>query len=136
MTSLRKIAFGYFVVVGIAASLNYLPIPGIIDDDGKAFGIFALDLFDDLLHVASALWALAAALISHRASKTFLIWFGAAYFFDGLLGLATGSGFLDFGIFIYGFYEYPSFLIKLAANIPHLALGGFAVFSAWAFDRG
>lgn len=135
MTLLQKIALGYFIVVGFAASLNYLPIPGIVDENGLAFGIFALDLFDDLLHLVSALWALAAALISHRASKIFLTWFGLAYLLDGLLGLATGSGFLDFGIFIYGFYEYPSFLIKLAANIPHLTLGGFAVFSAWAFDR-
>lgn len=135
MSLLRKIAFGYFIVVGFAASLNYLPIPGIIDETGKAFGIFALDLFDDLLHVASALWAFVAALISHRASKIFLTWFGALYFLDGLLGLATGSGYLDFGIFVYGFFEYPSFLIKLAANIPHLALGGFAFLSAKVFDR-
>ena len=135
MTTLQKIAFGYFIVVGFAASLNYLPIPGIIDENGNAFGIFALDLFDDLLHLVSALWALAAAFISHRASKIFLTWFGAAYLLDGLLGLATGSGFLDFGIIVYGFYEYPSFLIKLAANIPHLALGGFAVLSARLFDR-
>lgn len=136
MTALRYIAFGYAIALFVAASLNYLPIPGIIDADGRAFGVFALDLFDDSLHVASGLWALIAGLVSHRASKIFLTWFGALYLADGLLGLATGSGFLDFGIFVYGFYEYPSFLIKLAANIPHLFLGGFAVFSAWAFDRG
>lgn len=127
MTTLRKLTFGYFFALIIAASLNYLPIPGIIDDQGRAFGIFALDLFDDLLHVASALWALTAALLSHRASRLFLTYFGALYLADGVLGLATGSGFLDAGILIYGFYEYPSFLIKLAANIPHLALGGIAL---------
>ena len=131
MTLLRLLAFGYFISLLIAASLNYLPIPGIIDDEGNAFGIFALDVFDDLLHVASALWALAAALISHRASRIFLTYFGALYFADGLLGLATGSGFLDAGILIYGFYEYPSFLIKLAANIPHLALGSVALVAAY-----
>jgi hypothetical protein len=131
MTTLRLLTFGYFISLLIAASLNYLPIPGIIDDQGYAFGIFALDVFDDLLHVASALWALAAALISHRASRIFLTYFGALYFADGLLGLATGSGFLDAGILIYGFYEYPSFLIKLAANIPHLALGGVAIAAAY-----
>ncbi|SDW72374.1 DUF4383 domain-containing protein [Litoreibacter albidus] len=131
MTTLRLVTFGYFIALLIAASLNYLPIPGIIDDQGYAFGIFALDVFDDLLHIASALWALAAALISHRASRTFLTYFGALYFVDGLLGLATGSGFLDAGILIYGFYEYSSFLIKLAANIPHLFLGGFALACAY-----
>jgi len=134
MTALRLLTFGYFISLLIAASLNYLPIPGIIDDQGYAFGIFALDVFDDLLHVASALWALVAALTSHRASRIFLTYFGALYFADGLLGLATGSGFLDAGILIYGFYEYPSFAIKLAANIPHLALGGVA-FAAALFGR-
>ena len=131
MTTLRLVTLGYFIALLIAASLNYLSIPGIIDDQGYAFGIFALDVFDDLLHVASALWALVAALISHRASRTFLTYFGALYFVDGLLGLATGSGFLDAGILIYGFYEYSSFLIKLAANIPHLFLGGFALACAY-----
>jgi hypothetical protein len=135
MTLLRIIALGYFISLLIAASLNYLPIPGIIDDQGRAFGVFALDIFDDLLHVASALWALAAALISHRASKIFLTYFGALYLADGLLGLATGSGFLDLGIVFYGFFEYPSFAIKFAANLPHLFLGGFALFSAWKLDR-
>lgn len=135
MTTLRLIALGYTVVLFAAASLNYLPIPGIIDDEGRAFGVFALDLFDDSLHVASGLWALIAGLVSHRASKIFLTWFGALYLADGALGLATGSGYLDFGIFVYGFYEYPSFLIKLAANMPHISLGGFAVLAAWFFDR-
>lgn len=131
MSGAQKITLGFFVALLVAASLNYLPIPGIIDEQGRAFGIFALDVFDDLLHVASALWALAAALISHKAARTFLTYFGALYFADGLLGLATGSGFLDLGIVFYGFYEYPSFLIKLAANIPHLGLGGIALISAW-----
>ncbi|MDA8746586.1 hypothetical protein N9M66_00055 [Litoreibacter sp.] len=135
MTALRLIALGYAITLFIAASLNYLPIPGIIDENGNAFGIFALDLFDDSLHVASGLWALVAGLMSHRASKIFLIWFGALYLADGAMGLVTGSGYLDFGIFVYGWYEYPSFLVKLAANIPHIFLGGFAVFSTWMFDR-
>lgn len=135
MTLLQKISLGYAITLAIVAALNYLPIPGIIDDQGRAFGIFALDLFDDMLHLASALWALVAALVSHRASKLFLSIFGALYLADGALGLITGSGFLDFGIFIYGGFEYPSFLIKLAANIPHLALGGFALFAARFLNR-
>lgn len=135
MSFLRYIAIFYALSLGVAASLNYLPNSGIIDDQGRAFGVFALDLYDDLLHVASALWALVAGLVSHRASKLFLTWFGALYLADGLLGLATGSGFLDFGILIYGFYEYPSFLIKLTANTPHLALGGFAVLAARIWGR-
>ena len=43
--------------------------------------------------------------------------------------------FLDFGIFIYGPFEYPSFVIKLAANAPHLTLGGFALFSGLKWGK-
>lgn len=124
MSIQQKICLGYAVVLFVAASLNY--IPGLTDADGRAFGIFALDLFDDALHVASGLWALASALISRRAARHFLVWFGLLYFTDGLLGLITGSGYLDFGIFVYGMLDLP-FGFRVLANLPHLALGGFAI---------
>ena len=115
-----------------AAGLNY--IPGLTDDDGLAFGVFALDIFDDSLHVVSALWALVAGMISHRAARTFLLLFGALYLGDGLLGLATGSGYLDFGIFNHGVLDLP-FGFKILANLPHIGLGGIAVLSGMFLDR-
>lgn len=120
----REIAFGYFVVLSIVAGLNY--IPGVTDENGTAFGIFALDIYDDALHAASALWALGAALISARAARLYLLLFGALYLADGLLGLVTGSGYLDLGIFTWGVQSLP-IGFKLLANGPHLALGGFAL---------
>ena len=124
MTRRQKIALGYFVVLAGAAALNY--IPGVNDDQGRAFGIFALDIFDDALHLASALWALGAALISRRAATTFLILFGAMYLADGVMGLAFGSGYLDLGILSNGVLDLP-FGFKILANTPHIALGGFAL---------
>lgn len=121
----RKVAFGYAVVLALVASLNYLPIPGIVDAEGRTFGIFALDVFDDALHLASALWALWAALLSTRASRMFLILFGALYFLDGVLGCFAGSGFLDLGIFTWGWLDLPVGL-KILSSVPHLILGGFA----------
>ena len=124
MTRHQKIALGYFVALSGAAALNY--IPGVKDAQGRAFGIFALDIFDDALHLASALWALAAALMSRRAATTFLILFGAFYLADGVMGLALGSGYLDLGIFTNGVLDLP-FGFKILANTPHIALGGFAL---------
>ncbi|WGI22218.1 hypothetical protein [Amylibacter sp. IMCC11727] len=132
MTTLRYICFGYTVSLLIAASLNY--IPGLTDAEGLAFGIFALDIFDDSLHFFSALWALIAGLMSHRAARIFLTYFGALYLGDGLLGLITGSGYLDFGIFNYGIQDL-GFMFKVFNNLPHLALGGFALFAVWMWDR-
>jgi hypothetical protein len=127
MTLHRTTAFGYFVILALVASLNYLPIPGIVDAEGRTFGIFALDIYDDALHLVSALWALAAALISTRAARMFLILFGALYLLDGILGAFTGSGFLDLGIFTWGVLDIP-FTMKLLSSLPHLILGGFALF--------
>jgi hypothetical protein len=132
MTRLRWISVGYFIALAVAASLNY--IPGLTDENGLSFGIFELDIFDDALHVVSALWALAAALTSHRASWIFLSVFGMLYLADGALGLATGSGYLDFGIINNGILALP-FGFKIMANLPHIGLGGFAVWSAKYMDR-
>jgi len=133
MTLLQKICIGYFVALMGAASLNY--VPGLTDENGLAFGIFALDIFDDSLHVASAIWALASAFISHRASKFFLIVFGALYLGDGVFGFFTGYGYLDLGIFTNGSDGLSFTFLRLAANVPHLFLGGFALLAAWKLDR-
>ncbi len=128
----RIISFAFFGVLLFAAALNY--IPGINDADGRAFGIFALDIFDDALHVASATWALVAALVSARASRLFLLIFGALYLGDGVLGLITGSGYLDFGIFNYGVQDLP-IGFKILNNLPHIGLGGIAVLSGLFLGR-
>ncbi|HDZ51478.1 hypothetical protein LCGC14_0112540 [marine sediment metagenome] len=134
MTLIQKIALGYFVVLMGAASLNY--IPGLTDDEGLAFGIFALDIFDDALHVASALWALAAALTSPRASKIFLVIFGTLYLGDGVIGIFTGYGYLDLGIFTNGSDGFSFSLFRVLANLPHIALGGVALGAGLKLGRG
>ena len=94
-----------------------------------AFGIFALDIFDDSLHVASALWALSAALYSQRFAKMFLIVFGVLYLGDGIFGFLTGYGYLDLGIFTNDSEGLSFSLFRVLANLPHIALGGFALWS-------
>jgi hypothetical protein len=131
----RRFALGYAVILAIVASLNYLPIPGLKDGQGRVLGVFALDKFDDFLHLASALWAAFAAYTSARASEVFLKAFGALYFLDGLLGLATGSGFLDLGIVIWGVQAMP-FMLKLFANLPHLTLGAVALYAGFRLGHG
>ena len=127
MGKLRSIALVYMFILLAAASLNY--IPGLTDAEGRAFGVFALDPFDDALHVASALWAGIAAFTSSRASRIFLRYFGLLYLTDGLLGLAIGSGYLDFGILKHGIVDQP-FTFKILANLPHIGGGLFAVFAS------
>lgn len=132
MNPIRWIAVAYAAALGFAGLLNY--IPGLTDSEGRAFGIFALDIYDDLLHFASAAWAAGAAYISTRASVIYFKVFGTLYLLDGLLGLATGSGYLDLGIVLYGVQQLP-LGFKILANLPHVALGGFAAFTGFYLAR-
>ena len=134
MTLIQKCALGYFVVLLGAAVLNY--VPRITDADGLAFGIFALDLFDDALHLVSAIWALAAVFFGARASKVFLVIFGALYLGDGAFGFFTGYGYLDFGIFTNPSQGMSFTVFRVLANLPHVGLGGFALFAGLRFGRG
>jgi hypothetical protein len=133
MTLIQKFALGYFVVLLGAAALNY--VPGITDAEGLAFGIFALDLFDDMLHLVSAIWALTAAFLGARASKIFLVIFGALYLGDGALGFLTGWGYLDFGIFTNASDGLSFTLFRVLANLPHIALGGVALVAGLRLGR-
>jgi hypothetical protein len=128
MTLVRKIAAVYAVLLALAAATNY--VPGLTDAQGRAFGIFELDIYDDALHLASAAWAAIAASLSTQAATRFLQLFGTLYLLDGLMGLAVGSGYLDLGILIYGVQHLP-FGFKILANLPHVALGGFAVLAGF-----
>jgi hypothetical protein len=132
MSIIRWIAVGYAIALAIAGLLNY--IPGLTDAQGRAFGIFALDIYDAMLHFASAAWAAIAAYKSRGASVLFFQIFGTLYLLDGLLGLITGSGYLDLGILIYGVQNLP-FGFKILANLPHIFLGGFAAFTGFFLAR-
>lgn len=132
MDMIRVIAAFFAVALAFAALLNY--IPGITDAQGRAFGIFALDIFDDALHLASAAWAAIAAWISRTAATAFLKVFGTLYFLDGVMGLAVGSGFLDLGIIVQGVQVLP-LNFKILANAPHLFLGGLGLLSGFILAR-
>lgn len=113
-----------------AAATDY--IPAFIDAQGRVFGLFQLDIYKDALHVASGLWALASAL-SRRSAMFFLKIFGTLYFLDGVMGVFTGSGYLDLSIFIDGVRD-TSTMVKILSSLPHLGLGAFGIavgFSPW-----
>lgn len=132
MNPLRLLAGVYAVLFAVVTSLNY--IPGLTDAQGRTFGLFALDAFDDALHAASGLWAALAGWWSTRATVFFFRVFGSLYCLDGLLGLATGSGYLDLGILVNGVLDIP-FGTRVLMNLPHIAIGGFAAFAGFVLAR-
>jgi len=114
----RLAALMLCIALLFAAGTDY--VPAFIDADGKVFGLFRLDIYKDALHVASGLWALAAAVVSRRASLLFLKIFGTLYFLDGVMGTITGSGFLDLSIVTQGVLDNPP-LTKFLSSLPHLS---------------
>ena len=112
--------------------VNY--IPGLTDAQGRTFGLFELDIFDDALHAASGVWAALAAWRSTRATIIFFRVFGTLYCLDGLLGLVTGSGYLDLGILVNGVLDLP-LVTRILMNLPHIGIGGFAAFTGFVLAR-
>jgi len=124
MDIIRLCAWGYAALLGFVILTGY--IPAFIDANDMIFGLFRRTWYADGLHLVSALWAAAAAITSRRASELFFQLFGVFYFADGVLGLLTGSGYLDFGILINGVLNLP-LSTRFFANAPHLGLGGVAI---------
>lgn len=127
MSLIQRLGLAYAVLFFAVVGVGY--VPAFVDADGQLFGLFSLQWYDDLLHAFSGVWALAAAFVSHRASVLYFRLFGSVYLFDGVLGLVTGSGCLDGGIFIDGFRSFSDIElpVRFFANAPHLAIGGIAV---------
>ena len=132
MKTVRAFAWGYALLfVGVTA-LGY--IPAFLDDQGNLFGLFKLQWWDDALHLGSGLWAAIAAWTSYSASRTYFRIFGPLYFLDGVLGLLTGSGYLDLGIFLHGPMAMP-LQTRIAMNVPHIMIGGVAVLVGYALAK-
>ena len=128
MSLQRLVAAMLAVLLLFAASTDY--VPAFRDAGGKVFGLFALDGYKDALHVASGTWAALAAWRSRCAAEAFLKIFGSLYLADGVLGVFTGSGFLDLSIVTVGVSTAPA-LVKVLSSVPHLALGGLGVGFGW-----
>lgn len=129
---IQKLAFLYSVIFLGVVLLNYVPF--VHDPQGFMFGLFKLDTIDDILHVASGVWALLAGLYSARAAAIFFKCFGPVYLFDGLFGIAVGKGFLD-GAFLSSEPAVVSLLERVELNIPHIFLGGAAAYIGWVLSK-
>jgi hypothetical protein len=133
MDRVRAFGWAYFVMFMGIVALDF--VPAFVDDEGRLFGLFTLDFYDNALHFASGAWAGIAAWIGRGAARTYFRIFGPLYFLDGLMGLALGSGYLDFGIFLYGPLDL-SLMIRFLANLPHLLIGGVAAFAGYVLAAG
>lgn len=129
---MQRLAWLYAALFLFIVSLGY--IPGFTDAEGNLFGLFHIELKDDLLHLFSAIWAAAAAWRSRWAATLYFKLFGTIYTLDGVSGLLFGQGFLDGGILTQGITQLD-LLTRFAANLPHLLIGGIAIYIGFVVSR-
>lgn len=129
---IQKASWVYAFLFIFVVILGYLP--GVEDSQGLMFGLFKIDLIDDLLHLFSGIWAASAAWHSTKSSVIYFKIFGSLYFIDGVIGVLTGKGLLDFTVFMSttGIIDIGT---KIAANIPHVAIGGIAIYIGFFLSR-
>lgn len=126
----QTVAWIYAALFAVVVALGH--VPQFQDANGLTFGLFHLNLYQDLLHGLSGVWAVAAALKGRSWSVFYLRWFGLAYFLDGVMGAFLGRTFLDLGVFRGIPATDPS--IRLLVNVPHIVIGGVAAFlGLWWF---
>ena len=132
MNVIRKLGWAYALMFVAIAGMSY--VPAFKDANGMMFGLFSLQLQDDLLHLFSGIWVGVAAWISTRATVMFFKLFGTLYFLDGVLGFFTGMGYLDLGIFVTGPVDLP-LQVRFFANVPHLLIGGIAIYIGFVLAK-
>lgn len=132
LTTIQKLAWVYALMFFVLGSLRYIPF--INDADGVTLGIFKLEWYDDALHYASGLWAAIAAWRSFKDSVFYFKLFGIIYGLDGVMGFLFGQGYLDGGIFLTGVTPLD-LSTRFFANIPHIAIGGLAVFIGFVLSK-
>jgi hypothetical protein len=133
MDRIRAFGWIYCVMFVLVVAIGH--VPAFNDAQGRLFGLFSLDLYDDSLHLASGIWAGFAAWRSRAAARAYFRLFGPLYFLDGVFGFFTGSGYLDGGIFLYGPLDLP-LATRFFANLPHLLIGGLAIWIGYVLARG
>jgi hypothetical protein len=80
LTVLRKCAFGFALLFLAVYSLDY--VPGIMDSNGKMFGLFSMTTFVDIGHLGLGLFALISGIVGQKASRIFFWFLGFFYAAD------------------------------------------------------
>ena len=132
MTLIQKLAWAFAAMFIFTVALGY--IPGFTTEEGLLLGLFEIEIHDDILHLASGFWAAFAAWRSRRYAVFYFKTFGPLYALDGVLGLITGLGYLDLGIFLKD-SVVPDLGVRIAANLPHMAIGGATLFIGFFLSR-
>lgn len=121
VSRIQKVAWGYAILFLGVYSLDY--VPGIMDANGKMFGLFSMTPLVDAGHLALGALAVAGALISKRAARL--------YFW--MLGVVYG---IDVVTYVFTHLQKISPLRNFLVNLPHTVIFISAFIIAAKVDKG
>ena len=79
-TTIQKCALGFALLFLFVYSLDY--VPGIMDANGKMFGLFSMTTFVDVGHLGLGLLALISGFVGPRSSRVYFWFLGFFYAAD------------------------------------------------------
>jgi hypothetical protein len=121
VSTIQKVAWGFAVLFLGVYSLDF--VPGVMDANGKMFGLFSMTPIVDAGHLALGALAVIGALISKKAARLYFWMLGVVYGLD---------------VFIYVFTHLHSISPKtnLLVNLPHTVIFVAAFIIAATVDKG
>ncbi|MGO9338011.1 MAG: hypothetical protein ACLPH3_18035 [Terracidiphilus sp.] len=104
---IQKCAFGFALLFLFVYSLDY--VPGIMDSNGKMFGLFSMTTFVDIGHLGLGLLALISGFVGPRTSRAYFWFLGFFYAADVI-------------VYAVRHLHLISPVTNLLVNMPHMAV--------------
>ena len=121
ISTIQKVAWGYGLLFLGVYSLDF--VPGVMDANGKMFGLFSMTRLVDMGHLALGALAVICALISKRAAR-FYFW---------MLGVVYGADVITYAIsHLHTISAKTNFLV----NLPHTVIFISAFIIAASVNKG
>jgi hypothetical protein len=121
VSTIQKVAWGYAILFLGVYSLDY--VPGIMDANGKMFGLFGMTPMVDLGHLALGALAAISALISKKVARWYFWGLGLWYAVDVI-------------VYVFSHLSAISPMTNLLINLPHALISISAFVIAAKVDTG
>jgi hypothetical protein len=106
-STIQKCAFGFALLFLAVYSLDY--VPGIMDANGKMFGLFSMTTFVDLGHLGLGTLALISGFVGPKAARVYFWFLGFFYAADVIT-------------YVIRHLHLISPLTNLLVNMPHMVI--------------
>ncbi len=83
---IQKVAFGYALLFLAVYSMDF--IPGVMDANGKMFGLFSMTTFVDVGHLGLGTLALISGFVGPRTARGYFWFLGVFYALDVIIYVA------------------------------------------------